>query len=60
LLLFSEKRFSTLLSSLSEMEDDLLKLKELDLNRTLLKIDDVRKKIEINLKELSYSEYLEE
>ena len=42
------------------MEDDLLKLKELDLNRTLLKIDDVRKKIEINLKELSYSEYLEE
>jgi hypothetical protein len=60
LLLFSEKRFSTLLSSLSEMEDDLLKLKGLDLNRTLLKIDDVRKKIEINLKELSYSEYLEE
>ena len=60
MLLFSEKRFSTLLSILSEMEDDLLKLKELDLNRTLLKIDDVRKKIEINLKELSYSEYLEE
>jgi hypothetical protein len=56
----SEKRFSTLMSSLSEMEDDLLKLKELDLNRTLLNIDNVRKKIEMNLKELSYSEYLED
>ena len=58
-VILSEKRFSTLLSSLNEMEDDLLKLKELDLNRTLLNIDEVRKKIEINLKELSYSEYME-
>ena len=58
-VILSEKRFSTLLSSLNEMEEDLLKLKELDLNRTLLNIDDVRKKIEINLKELSYSEYME-
>jgi hypothetical protein len=58
-VILSEKRFSTLLSSLNEMEEDLLKLKELDLNRTLLNIDDVRKKIEINLKELSYGEYME-
>ena len=41
------------------MEDDLLKLKELDLSSTLRNIEDVRKKIELNLKELSYSEYLD-
>ena len=58
-VILSEKRFSTLLGSLNEMEEDLLKLKELDLSRTLLNIDRVRKKIEINLKELSYSEYME-
>jgi hypothetical protein len=56
----SEKRFSTLMSSLSEMEEDLLKLKELDLDGTLKNIEDVRKKIEINLIELSYSEYMDE
>ena len=55
----SEKRFSKLMSSLSEMEDDLLKLKELELEYTLKNIEDMRKKIELNLKELSYSEYLE-
>jgi reverse gyrase len=59
-VIVSEKRFSKLMSSLSEMEEDLLKLKELDLNNTLKNIDNVREKIEISLKELSYSEYLEE
>jgi reverse gyrase len=59
-VIVSEKRFSTLMSCLSEMEEDLLKLKELDLDDTLKNIEDVRKKIEINLKELSYSEYLDE
>ena len=42
------------------MEEDLLKLKELNLDSTLKNLDDVREKIEISLKELSYSEYLEE
>ncbi|WP_255590977.1 hypothetical protein [Methanobacterium spitsbergense] len=37
-----------------EMEDNLVKLKELDLSGTLKNIEDVRKKIELNLKELSY------
>lgn len=60
IVIVSEKRFSTLMSCLSEMEEDLLKLKELDLDDTLKDIEDVRKKIEINLKELSYSEYLDE
>lgn len=60
IVIVSEKRFSTLMSCLSEMEEDLLKLKELDLDDTLKNIEDVRKKIEINLKELSYSEYLDE
>ena len=59
-VIVSEKRFSNLMSSLSEMEEDLLKLKELDLNNTLKNIDNVREKIEISLKELSYSEYLDE
>ena len=58
-IVVSEKRFSTLMSSLVEMEDDLVKLKELDLSGTLKNIEDVRKKIELNLKELSYSEYLD-
>jgi len=49
-VIVSEKRFSTLMSCLSEMEEDLLKLKELDLDDTLKNIEDVRKKIEINLK----------
>ena len=59
-VIVSEKRFSTLMGNLSEMEEDLLKLKELNLNRTLKNLDDVREKIELSLKELSYSEYLEE
>jgi hypothetical protein len=49
-----------LMSSLSEMGDNLLKLKESNLDDTLKNIEDVRKRIEINLKELSYSEYLDE
>jgi hypothetical protein len=48
------------MSSLSEMGEDLLKLKELDLDRTLLNIENIRKKVEMNLKELSYSEYMED
>jgi hypothetical protein len=59
IIVVSEKRFSTLLGSLSEMEDDLLKLKELNLSGTLNNIKDMRKKIELNLMELSYSEYLD-
>ena len=59
-VIVSEKRFSKLMSSLSEMEEDLLKLKELDLDRTLLNIENVRKKVEMNLKELSYSEYIDD
>ncbi len=55
----SENRFSKLMSNLSEMEEDLLKLKELDLDATLKNIEEVRKRIEINLIELSYSEYME-
>lgn len=42
------------------MGEDLLKLKELDLDRTLLNIENIRKKVEMNLKELSYSEYMED
>lgn len=49
-----------LMSSLSEMGDNLLKLKESNLDDTLKNIEEVRKRIEINLKELSYSEYLDE
>ncbi|MFY9638783.1 MAG: hypothetical protein WAK14_08300 [Methanobacterium sp.] len=56
----SEKRFAKLMSNLSEMEEDLLKLKQFNLDKTLKNIDDVREKIEISLKELSYSEYLDE
>ena len=59
-VIVSEKRFSILMGNLSEMEEDLLKLKELNLDRTLKNLDDVREKIEISLKELSYNEYLEE
>ncbi len=59
-VIVSEKRFSSLMSSLSEMEENLLKLKELDLDRTLLNIENVRKKVEMNLKELFYSEYIED
>jgi hypothetical protein len=58
-VIVSEKRFSSLMSSLSEMEENLLKLKELDLDRTLLNIENVRKKVEMNLKELFCSEYIE-
>ncbi len=58
-VILSENRFSKLMSSLSEMGDDLLKLNELKLDDTLKNIEDVRKKIEINLKELSYGEYLD-
>lgn len=47
-IVVSEKRFSTFMSSLVEMEDDLVKLKELDLSGTLKNIEDVRKKIELN------------
>lgn len=42
------------------MGEDLLKQKELDLDRTLLNIENIRKKVEMNLKELSYSEYMED
>lgn len=59
-VILSENRFSKLMSSLSDMGDDLLKLKELNLDETLKNIEEVRKKIETNLKELSYGEYLEE
>jgi reverse gyrase len=56
----SEKLFSKLMSSLSEMEEDLMKLNELNLDDTVKNIEKVRLKIENNLKELSYSEYLED
>jgi hypothetical protein len=42
------------------MEEDLLKLKELNLDATLKNIEDVRKRLEINLIKLSYNEYMEE
>lgn len=56
----SERWFSKLMSSLSEMEEDLMSLKELNLDETVKNIENVRKKIENNLKELSYSEYIDE
>jgi hypothetical protein len=56
----SEKLFSKLMSSLSEMEEDLMRLKELNLDETVKNIEIVREKIENNLKELSYSEYMDE
>jgi len=56
----SEKLFSRLMSSLSEMEEDLIKLKELNLDETVQNIDIVREKIEKHLKELTYGEYMEE
>jgi len=56
----SEKLFSRLMSSLSEMEEDLIKLKELNLDETIRNIDIVREKIEKHLKELTYGEYMEE
>jgi hypothetical protein len=56
----SEKLFSKLMSSLSEMEEDLMRLNELHLDDTVKNIEKVRLKIENNLKELSYSEYLED
>ena len=56
----SEKLFSKLMSSLSEMEEDLMRLKELNLDETLQNIENVREKIENNLKELSYGEYMDE
>jgi hypothetical protein len=56
----SEKLFSKLMSSLSEMEEDLMRLKELNLDETVRNIEIVREKIERNLKELSYSEYMDE
>lgn len=56
----SEKLFSKLMSSLSEMEEDLMRLNELHLDNTVKNIEKVRLKIENNLKELSYSEYLED
>lgn len=58
-VVISEALFSKMMSSLSEMEDDLLRLKEMDLDTTIKNIEKVRKKIENNLRELSYSEYLE-
>jgi hypothetical protein len=57
-VVISEKIFSKLMSSLADMEEDLLKLKELELDNTLRNIEDIRKKIELNLKELSYSEFM--
>lgn len=59
-VVISESLFSKMMSSLSEMEEDLLRLKELNLDSTIKNIENVRKKIETNLRELSYSEYLEE
>jgi len=56
----SEKLFSKLMSSLSEMGEDLMRLKELNLDETVRNIEIVREKIERNLKELSYSEYMDE
>lgn len=56
----SEKLFSKLMSSLSEMEEDLTRLNDLNLDDTVKNIEKVRQKIENNLKELSYSEYLED
>jgi hypothetical protein len=56
----SEKLFSKLMSSLSEMEEDLMRLNELHLDDTVNNIEKVRLKIENNLKELSYSEYLDD
>lgn len=56
----SERLFSKLMSSLSEMEEDLMKLKELNLDDTVKNIESVRLKIENNLKELSYGEYMDE
>jgi hypothetical protein len=56
----SEKLFSKLMSSLSEMEDDLIKLKEMNLDQTIRNIEGVRGKIENHIKELSYSEYMED
>ena len=56
----SEKLFSRLMSSLSEMEEDLIKLKELNLDETVRNIDIVREKIEKHLKELTYGEYMDE
>lgn len=57
-VVISESLFSKMMSSLTEMEDDLFRLKEMDLDTTIKNIEKVRKKIETNLKELSYSEYL--
>lgn len=56
----SEKLFSKLMSSLSEMEEDLMRLNDLHLDDTVKNIENVRLKIENNLKELSYSEYLDD
>ncbi|ADZ09289.1 hypothetical protein Metbo_1042 [Methanobacterium lacus] len=56
----SEKLFSKLMSSLSEMEEDLMRLNDLHLDDTIKNIEKVRLKIENNLKELSYSEYLDD
>ena len=56
----SEKLFSKLMSSLSEMEEDLMRLNDLHLDDTVKNIEKVRLKIENNLKELSYSEYLDD
>ncbi len=56
----SEKLFSNLMSSLSEMEEDLMRLKELNLDETVRNIENVREKIEINIKKISYSEFMDE
>jgi len=42
------------------MEYDLLKLKELNVDQTIKNIDEVRGKIENHIKELSYSEYMDD
>jgi reverse gyrase len=60
IVVVSEKLFSKLMSSLSEMEDDLHKLKELNVDQTIKNIEEVRGKIENHIKELSYSEYMDD
>lgn len=60
IVVVSEKLFSKLMSSLFEMEYDLLKLKELNVDQTIKNIDEVRGKIKNHIKELSYSEYMDD
>jgi reverse gyrase len=55
----SEKLFYKLMSNLSQMEEDLTKLKEMNLNETIRNIEEIRAKIETHLRELSYEDYVE-